>query len=265
MKLPVKTLQSQVKDKSFSGNNLKLIAIIAMLIDHIAHTIVYKLYLEAIAVNGVNMMGDSRPKEAMKIYLIYMIMRTIGRLTYPIFAFMLVEGFTHTSNLKKYMLRLLIFALISEIPYDLAISGRIIALGSQNIIWALLIGMILLSFIKRAEKHDRKKRIFLTTSYIILAEIITFLIQANAIGGILLIAVLYIFKEQPKRLFIWGAIALSIMGLGFMWIQLFGLASFILFRYYNGTIGKGSKYLFYIFYPAHLLILGIISIILFTL
>lgn len=76
--------QSKVIKKPFTGSDLKLIAIIAMLIDHIAHTIVYKLYLEAIMVNGVYMMGDSRPKEAMKIYLIYMIMRSIGRLTYPI-------------------------------------------------------------------------------------------------------------------------------------------------------------------------------------
>lgn len=262
--MPMESTNSQVLKKYLTGNHLKLIAIIAMLIDHIAHTIVYKLYLEAIVVNGVHMMGDSRPEEAMKIYLIYMIMRTIGRLTYPIFAFMLVEGFTHTSNLKKYMFRLLIFALISEIPYDLAISRRIIALGSQNIIWALLIGLIMLYFIKRTEKYDRKKRILLTTGYIILGETITLLIQANAIGGILLIAVLYIFREQPKRLFLWGAIALSIMALGFMWIQLFGLVSFILFRYYDGTVGKGNKYLFYIFYPAHLLILSIIYMIMFT-
>lgn len=264
MKLSIEAPQSKVRNKPFTGNNLKLIAIIAMLIDHIAHTIVYKLYLEAIVVNGVHMMGDNRPEEAMKIYLIYMIMRTIGRLTYPIFAFMLVEGFIHTSNLKKYMFRLLIFALISEIPYDLAISGRIIELSSQNIIWALLIGLIMLYFIKRAEKYDRKKRKLLVTGFIVLGETITLLIQANAIGGILLITVLYIFREQPKRLFLWGTIALSIMALGFMWIQLFGLVSFILFRYYNGEVGKGSKYLFYIFYPAHLLILSIIYIIMFT-
>lgn len=262
--MAMESTNSQVLKKHLTGNNLKLIAIIAMLIDHIAHTIVYKLYLKAIVVDGVHMMGDSRPEEAMKIYLIYMIMRSIGRLTYPIFAFMLVEGFAHTSNLKKYIFRLLIFALISEIPYDLAISGRIIALGSQNIIWSLLIGLIMLYFIKRAEKYNKKKRVVLITGYIILAEAITFLIQANAIGGLLLISILYIFRKQPKKLLLWGTISLSIMALGFMWIQIFGVISFILFKYYNGTVGKGNKYLFYIFYPVHLLILSVISIIMFT-
>lgn len=256
--------QSKVIKKPFTGSDLKLIAIIAMLIDHIAHTIVYKLYLEAIMVNGVYMMGDSRPKEAMKIYLIYMVMRSIGRLTYPIFAFMLVEGFLHTRNLKKYSFRLLIFALISEVPYNLANSRSIIDLGSRNIMWSLLIGLIMLYFIQNTEKYDKKKRILLTIGYILIAEAITFVIQANAIGGVLLIAFLYIFKNKPKWLFISGAIALSIMALNFMWIQMFGLTTFVLFRYYDGTVGKGNKYLFYIFYPAHLLVLGIISMIIFT-
>lgn len=262
--MSILSIHSQVIKKPFTGNDLKLIAIIAMLIDHIATTILWPFYLKATVVNGVHMMGDAIPEEAKRIYLIYMIMRSIGRLTYPIFAFMLVEGFLNTRNLKKYSFRLLIFALISEIPYDLANSGRIIGLDSQNIIWSLLIGLIMLYFIKKAEKHDRKKRMLLTTSYVLIGEVIALLIQSNAIGGILLIAVLYIFRKQPKWLVIWGAIALSTMALGFMWIQIFGLLSFILFRFYNGTVGKGNKYFFYIFYPAHLLILGIISMTIFT-
>lgn len=250
--------------KLFTGNDLKLIAIIAMLVDHIATTIVWPLYLNSTIVNGVHMMGDHLPEKAQKIYLIFMIMRSIGRLTYPIFAFMLVEGFLHTRNLKKYSLRLLIFALISEVPYNLANSHSIIDLGSRNIIWSLLIGLIMLYFIRNAEKYGKKKRILSTIGYILLAEAITFFIQANAIGGVLLIAFLYVFRKEPKWLYISSTIALGVMTLNFMWIQMFGLAAFVLLRYYDGTIGKVNKYLFYIFYPAHLLILGIISMIIFT-
>lgn len=262
--MEIQSRYSKAIKKPFTGSDLKLIAIIAMLIDHIATTIVWPLYLNSTVVNGVHMMGDLLPEKAQKIHLIFMIMRSIGRLTYPIFAFMLVEGFLHTRNLKKYSFRLLIFAIISEVPYNLANSRSIIDLGSRNIIWSLLIGLIMLYFIQNAEKYDKKKRILLTMGYILMAEAITLLIQANAIGGILLIAFLYIFRNKPKWLFISGTIALCIMALNFMWIQMFGLATFVLFRYYDGTVGKGNKYLFYIFYPAHLLILGIISMIIFT-
>lgn len=249
--------------RTLTGNQLKLIAIIAMLIDHIATTIVWRLYLDAIIVDGVEMMGDLVPEKAKQLYLVYMIMRTIGRLTFPIFAFMIVEGFLHTSNLKKYIMRLFAFALISEIPYDLANSGRIIALSGQNVIWTLLIGLITLYLIKKFENH--KRRVALAITFVLLGEIITFLIQTDAnLGGILLISILYIFRKKPKYLVIGEVITLSIMALGFMWIQLFGLVAFVLLRNYNGTVGKGNKYLFYVFYPAHLLILGIISMTIFN-
>ena len=256
---------SSTLKKFFTGNQLKIIAIIAMLIDHIATTIVWKLYLNASIVDGVHMMGDLIPEKAKQIYLIYMLMRIIGRLTFPIFAFMLVEGFLHTSNLKKYIIRLFLFAILSEIPYDLSNSGRIIEFSGQNVIWTLLIGLVTLYFIKKYENHETRKRKSLTITFILLGGITAFLMQCDySFGGILLISILYIFRNQPKYLIIGEIIALSIIALGFMWIQLFGLVSFILIRYYNKTVGRGNKYLFYIFYPLHLLILGLISIFVFT-
>lgn len=139
-----------------------------MPIDHIAITIVWPLYLNDVIVDGVHMMGNDLPERARKLYLMYIIMRSIGRLTYPIFDFMLVEGFLHTRSFKKYSWRLLLCALISEIPYDLAMSGKIISFDHQNIIWSLLIGLIMLYFIERVEKCGTKKRILLTTLFILI-------------------------------------------------------------------------------------------------
>lgn len=248
--------------KGLTGNLLKLIAIVAMLIDHIATTIIWALYLDATVVNGVHMMGDSLPPRAKQLYFIYTIMRIIGRLTFPIFAFTLVEGFLHTSNLKRYMKRLFIFALISEIPYDIANSHSLISFSRQNVIWTFLIGLIILYFIKKIEEHEKRK--VLTIGIILLGEIATFLIQSDYyLGGIIFISILYIFRNHPKYIMIGETIVLSIMSLIFMPVQIFGLISFILIKYYNGMVGRGSKYLFYVFYPAHLLILGVISMAIF--
>ena len=252
------------KHKPLTGSLLKLIALVAMLIDHIAHTIIWSLYLEACIVDGVHLMGDIIPDKAKRLYLIYIIMRSIGRIVFPIFAFMLVQGFLYTSNFKKYGLRILMFALISEIPYDLAMSNSIIELGSQNVLWTLLVALIMLYGIKSAEKKTLNKRIPLEILYILAAVIITFLIRSDCgVGGILFIAGLYIFRDKPRWQFIAGIISMIIMAFQFMWIQLFGIASFALFISYNGTVGKWNKYLFYIFYPLHLLILGVIATVIF--
>jgi hypothetical protein len=250
--------------KLLTGNHLKLIAVVAMLMDHIAYTIIWKLYSEACVVDGVHLMGDIIPNEAKKWYLIYMTMRSIGRIAFPIFAFMLVQGFLHTRNLKKYGFRILIFALISEIPYDLAMSNRIVDFSYQNVLWTLLVALIMLYGIKVADKQTASKRILLSIFYILAAMMITLLIRSDYwFGGILFIVCLYIFRNQPLWQFITGTIFLIIMSFNFMWIQLFGISSFILFINYNGTSGNGNKYLFYVFYPLHLLILGLIATFLF--
>lgn len=245
----------------FTGNQLKLIAIIAMLIDHMASIIIWSLYLDACIVDGIHMMGDCIPEKAKQLYHIYVFMRSVGRITFPIFAFMLVEGFLHTSNLKKYTIRLFLLAMLSEIPYDLANSGKIVAFRGQNVIWTLVTGLITLYYIKNTEKYKMGKRITLTILTIFLGEIMVLLIQGDCkLGGILLISALYIFRNRPKHLIIAVIIALSMISIGFMWIQLYGLIALLFIRYYDGTVGKGNRYLFYIFYPLHLLILGLINL-----
>lgn len=255
------SMQFNSQKIALTGNQLKLVALIAMLIDHIAITLIWSIYLDASIVNGVDMMGDCIPDKAKNIYSIYLLMRIIGRVTFPIFCFMLVEGFLHTSNFTKYFIRLLILALLSEVPYDLANSGSIVSLHGQNVIWTLMLGLITLYFINKVEIYDTKKRIVLTIVLIFLGESISSLLNADGcLGGTLLISIIYMFRNRPKYMLLGGVIALGIMSIGFMWIQVFGVISFILLRYYDGTVGRGNKYIFYVFYPLHLLILGMINI-----
>lgn len=140
-----------------SGSTVKIIAVVAMLIDHAAAAVLSR-YL----VQGMQSAADALAwqQEHMTACLVYTVMRSIGRLGFPIFCFLLVEGFQRTRDVKKYALRLGIFALISEIPFNLAICGQTLNTGYQNVYFTLLLGLLALcafSFFEKAEKQEEKK------------------------------------------------------------------------------------------------------------
>ena len=238
--------------KCLSGNGLKVIAIGAMTIDHIGYAIVWPLYLAACTVGGVHMMGASRPPEAMRLYALYTFCRCIGRLAIPIFAYMLVEGFRHTRNVRGYALRLGLFALISEIPYDLMFTGQVFYAYEQNIFWSLLLGLLVLIAQEKwvyAGASGRWWKAALIWAAVMAASGVALLVSALA---------LYREKRSWAVVGILAAVArISIMGLG--WIQWLCLAAFPIMALYNGERGRGNKYFFYTYYPAHLLVLELIG------
>ena len=120
-----------------------------MFIDHIAVILIYPMYLSSSTVGNVDMMGSLLPPKATDFLFAYNIGRLIGRFAFPSFAYMLVEGFLHSHNLLKYHLRLLFFALISEIPFDLALSGDIFYPFLQNVGFTLFIGLAMLTLLSK--------------------------------------------------------------------------------------------------------------------
>ncbi|MBE6007720.1 MAG: conjugal transfer protein TraX [Lachnospiraceae bacterium] len=243
-----------VMNKPFSSNFLKIIAIISMTIDHIGVTLIYPAFIDECMVSGIDLPGDMMPFEAKKLYYLYIATRLIGRIAFPIFAFMIAEGAFKTSDIKKYLSRLLLFAFLSEIPYDLATNGRIFDIGSQNIFWTLSAGLAVIMFIKNRTEMNRSRTVFLT---VVLCTVSVFL--SFSIGGILLIVSMYIFRYDRKRLVPSVLITTLLMTLTSSYLQLFSLAAYPLFCLYNGKRGKGNKFLFYAYYPIHLLILYFIA------
>lgn len=130
------------KKRGISGSTLKLIAIFVMLIDHIAATILEQTLLSRGFFNYNTVASIDAAN--IQLYTIYRFMRGIGRLGFPLFCFLLVEGFVHTRNKGKYALRLGIFALISEIPFDLAFHGNAFYFEYQNVFFTLLIGFLVM-------------------------------------------------------------------------------------------------------------------------
>lgn len=235
-----------------SGSTLKLIAIISMFIDHLGAAVVLRILIAA-GRNGVFSLSPLCRTLYMScdLYVVYRILRGIGRIAFPIFCFLLIEGFLHTHNVKKYALRLLAFCAISEIPFDLAFQNTLLEFHSQNVFFTLLIGLLTMIACREIEKHVAMAPLFRGILYVLalgigmgLAE---FLHTDYSYRGVFCILMLYFARTSKPWQILVGAIS-------FAW-ELPAPAAFLPIALYNGKRGWNIKYFFYLFYPVHLLLL----------
>lgn len=214
-----------LKKIKFNGTQLKIIAAISMLIDHIG----YALFPEVT------------------------VLRIIGRLAFPIFAFLVAEGMLHTSNWKKYLLRLFVFAIISEIPFDLITSGKVIDWSNQNVMFTLFLGAVAIAAVRTKENLGYLGAVLVVfLGYLCCVD--------YGLFGVLLILFIYILNIEDVR---WGSCVIAVWCLCFGGMEYWGMLSCLFLLKYNKERGWNSpalKYGFYAFYPVHLLILYFISI-----
>jgi hypothetical protein len=225
------------KYKILSGSALKCIALVTMLIDHIG------LHL----LRGSNIVLLRTGQGALTLdYL----MRRVGRLSFPIYCFLLTEGFLHTRDRKKYGLNLLIFALISEIPWNLEHTGTL-RYPSQNVFFTLFVGYVGLCCLESLREQPRRQ----LAALLILVLAALNLRADYGVAGFGLILLLYVLREQKILQAVLGTCFLSSTWMG-------GLA-FIPINLYNGERGfirgRVLKYLFYAAYPLHILAIWLIK------
>ena len=204
----------------------------------------------------------------------------IGRLTFPIFAFLTVEGYFHTKNLKKYMGRMLLFAALSEIPFNLAMGSSFFYPLHQNVLWSFLISLGLIHWNERVKGKEKLwLRILVGCVTVLLGYVVGLLTMVDYYhAGILMVLTFYFFRQKKwwsylGQLFCLGYINLEMLG-GFGYeISLFGemiffvrqglaLLALIPIWMYRGKQGYHSKAFqltCYLFYPVHLLVLGLIK------
>lgn len=318
------------KKPGLTGTGLKIIACIAMFIDHFAASV-----LETILNSEV---GTTHGHFA-SLYNLYDLMRIIGRIAFPIFCFLIAEGFMHTHNKWKYLRNLCIFSFISEIPFNLAVAGsRLLNPHSQNVFFTLTLGVAALCLIEEVGKHYFEKTILRVLPFIggfiggcffaflysrsFLAEVIAIyahdahlpqtFVSNSAVFVACIFAIIYILRQSRYdwNLRIHGSIDLFIAGVACLLadclstdygafgvfvillvymlkrrkvknttavlivclvltiltpFEFFSLFSLIPVFFYNGERGGSgqpfAKYCFYAFYPVHLLIFYLISLI----
>ncbi|MGN0402265.1 MAG: TraX family protein [Acetatifactor sp.] len=322
------------KKWGISGSTLKIIAMTAMLIDHIAAAVFTRIlicrgYFGAVSARDMGKVClQFMDNEA--LYLLVSRMRMIGRIGFPLFCFLLVEGFQKTGNRKKYILRLGIFALISEIPFDLAFAGKVFDFSGQNVYFTLLIGMLFMCactyvsklrlpgavkavlvgagilllpvyYVKRYTSlvtkllepflviggelgliHSRTEAFWFVSFCLAAVLFILWLIYRRVVGpdaawglgvsfgmltlgmllgdlmktdyggsGVLTIAVMYFLRGGRILSGLGGCTMLNITHTN----EVTAYLALIPIAYYNGERGLKLKYLFYAFYPVHLLVL----------
>jgi len=187
----------------------------------------------------------------------------IGEISFPLFAFCIAEGFHYTKNRKKYLRNLLIFALISEIFFDFAFFNKIYWLH-QNVLFTMFSSVLFLMIYEKINSINQSisNKTMITNLLYILALLTTLLIfllistiscTDHNTYGLLLIFILYVFRDKPIIKYIFSFIILYI-SFGYK----YSLLSIPIMMLYNGKRGLNLKYFFYLFYPLHLLILIII-------
>ncbi len=240
-----------------SGNQLKLIAVVSMLADHIGLAIIGNGILKSFWEQGLE--PGFWPG-------LYQGMRIFGRASFPVFCFLLAEGYVHTSSRKKYALRLGLFALLSELPFDYMIAGKLINWEVQSVMVTLLLGFLMLWVLEEVWQRFHSAELLQIGVIALFAGLSILLKSDYSYGGILLIAFLYWFRQDR----------MAQCGVGLVWMSLFlrvpqyvpGLAlGFGAMYCYNGKRGrqngKGMQYFFYLFYPLHMLVIVLLHQLLF--
>ena len=229
-------------NKGISGSWLKLIACVSMLIDHTASHVfrwmdwAYYVFFQ---------IGHR------EITPFFIMRSVIGRWAFPIFAFLIVEGFLHTHDRKKYGMNLFLFALISEIPYNLVHANKFFYHG-QNIFFTLFLGYLGLCVIERYKDDFRN-----LAKYLVPLFLLSIVLLADyGCAGFGFILMLYLLRNNK--------LLMSIVGTGALPSTIFSGMAFIPIWFYNGergfVRGKVWKYAFYAFYPVHLLILYLVKL-----
>ncbi len=231
------------KVKGLSGSTLKLLAVLTMFIDHVGAGILGRMIVGQSALQL--QAGDLET-----LWAAYYITRYIGRIAFPIYIFLLIEGIHKTRDIRKYALRLGLFALLSEIPFDLVFRSTVLEFAYQNIFFTLLIGLgtvMLIDYMKKKCDNRIGRVLFIVGITAVSAFVAELLHVDYGAKGIIPIVAMYLFYYSRPLQTIAGCIT-------FAWEVTAPLA-FIPIALYNGKRGWRLKYLFYIFYPLHLLVI----------
>lgn len=218
--------------KKLSSFELKIIALLTMVIDHVG----------AIFFPELN------------------ILRVIGRLSFPLFCFLAVQGFLHTKNIYKYLGRIAVCALVSEIFYDLAFFGTI-NFNAQNSLFTLLAGLG--SLLVMTKQGYTTGCVFAIVSGYFLSVLH---VNYGLYGTILIVLIYFAYRfcmETQKSMYLsWGIVALYMVFFQAN-IQAYGVFAIIFMVLYSGQEGPKNRFIknfFYMFYPVHLLIIDVVKL-----
>ena len=251
--------QSVAGEHGISGYWLKMIAVITMLIDHSAATILERILVQ------MPSWAPATVDNWEQWYRLDLLLRGIGRMAFPIYCFLLVEGFHYTHSRRKYAARLFVFALISEVPFDMALNQSVLEFSYNNVFCTLFLGLLVIMaadwVMERFSSDNLTSEIGRITLLVVIGMVgcalASYVISCDyGASGVIAIYIMYLLRSKRELGF-----ALAVVSLGVFSgeLELLALLMLIPLHFYNGTRGKQHKYFFYAFYPLHLLLLALIA------
>lgn len=222
------------KKYGISAAVLKWIAVVTMLIDHFAIAVYRQIPYNQ--------------------YSVYFVLRKIGRIAFPIYCFLLVEGFFHTKNVGKYIRNCFLFAVISEIPFNMAIFGKVIYPQGQNVYFTLCIGLCALAVLDKYRYQNGIKYMVFKAAVVVLAAYLGEILDVDYHWkGVLFIIMFYCVRDMQEWI-------RNLAGICAFAYEVTAPLAFIPIHFYNGRRGRQAKYLFYAIYPVHLLVFGLVRL-----
>lgn len=233
-----------MRTKGVSAGMLKWLAVLFMLCDHIG-----TFFFEIPSPLGGTGLGD----------MLDVPLRAVGRMAFPLFLFCLFEGYKHTRDRYKYARRLLLFAVISEIPYDFGNYSTAFDITNNNVIWTMF--LVIVMYICLDAVRAKGSLVFAYSALIVsgFCLVAYFGHVDYGVPAICSALALYLIKDRTKA-YLAVIVILTVL---FSPVEALALPSLFLIRAYNGTKGKQIKYFFYVFYPIHFIILRLIYMLIF--
>lgn len=236
---------------SISADGLKMFACLMMMVQTIGISVIEKGMLH-IDRYTQQQFSDLLAQDPHMMFLagVGSVMQLLGGMAVPLFAFLLVEGFRNTSDYRRYLLSVAGFALLSELPYDLAAYGRLWDLTGQNALCSVTVSLLMLYFLRMTEKRRGMAGAVIRAMMVLGGVVWVSVLRAEyGLSMILLTAVFYILYTKN----VWK----TVLGIIISLLHVTGPLAFYGIWCYNETrTDRLPKYAYYLFYPLHLLVFG---------
>lgn len=239
-----------------SSAALKWVAVVSMLLDHLGYIFLESPRLWELAAAAAEARGEIDPFFGSPLFSFLrgldFFLRGVGGLAFPIFAFLLVEGFLHTRDLKRYIGRMALFALLSDLPFNAAFFGKWVEPAHQNVFFTLLLGLLGMAALRYLLPKGPLPALGGALGCLLLAELLH---TDYGSLGVAVILTFYILRNKKREKLLLAGALMTWYAIASAWLVrvLPVLPAMALLGCYNGERGRaGGKYFFYWFYPLHL-------------
>ena len=236
---------------TLSGAQIKRIAVVSMVIDHVGGYLVRNWFM----LSNYNIMTSETANMHMLFYWIIKVCDILGSMAFPVFCFLIAEGFFHSKAPRKYALRMFVFAVLTEIPFNLVHRMGVWYPGLQNVMFTLAVSILTLyvASISDSKFKGSKFQLPVRILIVILGMGLAFLLRGEYVFlGVLAISLFYYLRSYTYlRLLAFVPLAVP---------SFWSLLAIPVILLYNGKRGKQNKYFFYVFYPAHFLLIYAIMV-----